>query len=74
MESDLREAQMKRCMAETALRIALVDHAKFASVYVATSLLPEEIDLLIVDNGLGEIIAARLMRPRSRSSTFDRNT
>ena len=55
MESDLREAQMKRAMAETALRkVALVDHAKFASVYVATSLLPEEIDLLIVDNGLGE--------------------
>ena len=53
MESDLREAQMKRAMAETALRkVALVDHAKFASVYVATSLLPEEIDLLIVDDGL----------------------
>ena len=55
MESDLREAQMKRAMAETALRkVALVDHAKFASVYVATSLLPEEIDLLIVDNGLAQ--------------------
>lgn len=55
MESDLREAQMKRAMAETALRkVALVDHAKFASVYVATSLLPEEIDLLIVDHGLEE--------------------
>lgn len=55
MESDLREAQMKRAMAETALRkVALVDHAKFASVYVATSLLPEEIDLLIVDNGLAK--------------------
>lgn len=55
MESDLREAQMKRAMAETAVRkIALVDHAKFAGVYVATSLLPEEIDLVIVDNGLSQ--------------------
>lgn len=55
MESDLREAQMKRAMAETAVRkIALVDHAKFASVYVATSLLPEEIDLVIVDTGLAQ--------------------
>ena len=55
MESDLREAQTKRAMAETATRkIALLDHAKFGRVYVATSLLPEEIDLLIADTGLGE--------------------
>ena len=55
MESDLREAQMKRAMAETATRrIAILDHAKFGHVYVATSLLPEEIDLLIGDTGLGE--------------------
>ncbi len=54
MESDLREAQTKRAMAETATRkIALLDHAKFGRVYVATSLLPEEIDLLIADTGLG---------------------
>jgi DeoR/GlpR family transcriptional regulator of sugar metabolism len=55
MESDLREAQMKRAMAETAARkIAMIDHAKFGEVYVATSLLPEEIDLLIVDDKLPE--------------------
>lgn len=55
MESDLREAQMKRAMAETAARkIALVDHAKFGEIFVATSLLPEEIDLLIVDQGLSK--------------------
>lgn len=55
MESDLREAQMKRAMAETAARkVALIDHAKFGDVFVATSLLPEEIDLLIVDKGLAE--------------------
>lgn len=53
MESDLREAQTKRAMAETAARkIALVDHAKFGDIFVATSLLPEEIDLLIVDKGV----------------------
>jgi len=55
MESDLREAQMKRAMAETASqKIALVDHAKFGHVYVATSLLPEELNLLIADTGLAE--------------------
>ena len=55
MESDLREAQMKRAMAETAVqKIALIDHAKFAQSYVATSLLPEEIDLLIADAALPE--------------------
>lgn len=55
MESDLREAQMKRAMAETAVqKIALIDHSKFAQSYVATSLLPEEINLLIADLGLNE--------------------
>jgi DeoR/GlpR family transcriptional regulator of sugar metabolism len=53
MESDLREAQMKRAMAETAAqKIALVDHGKFGAVFMATSLLPEEIDLLLTDTGL----------------------
>jgi DeoR/GlpR family transcriptional regulator of sugar metabolism len=53
MESDLREAQMKRAMAETAAqKVAMIDHSKFGNVFVATSLLPEEIDLLIVDNNL----------------------
>jgi DeoR/GlpR family transcriptional regulator of sugar metabolism len=53
MESDLREAQMKRTMAETAAqKIALVDHGKFGTVFMATSLLPEEIDLLITDAGV----------------------
>ncbi|MFO7635465.1 MAG: DeoR/GlpR family DNA-binding transcription regulator [Caldilinea sp.] len=55
MESDLREAQMKRAMAETAGRkVALLDHAKYGDTFVATSLLPEEIDLLIIDNKLPE--------------------
>jgi len=56
MESDLREAQMKRAMAENASRrVALLDHAKYGNTYVATSLLPEEIDLLLVDNRLPEV-------------------
>ena len=55
MESDLREAQMKRSMAETASqKIALIDHVKFGDVFVATSLLPEEIDLLIADTGVAD--------------------
>ena len=55
MESDLREAQMKRAMAETAIRkVALIDHAKFEESYVATSLLTEEIDLLIADVGISD--------------------
>ena len=55
MESDLREAQMKRAMAETAVqKVALIDHGKFAQSFVATSLLSEEIDLLIADAALGE--------------------
>ena len=53
MESDLREAQCKRAMAETAAqKIAMIDRSKFGHVFVATSLLPEEIDLLVVDSGL----------------------
>ena len=53
MESDLREAQCKRAMAETAAqKVAMIDRSKYGHVYVATSLLPEEIDLLIMDNGL----------------------
>jgi DeoR/GlpR family transcriptional regulator of sugar metabolism len=64
MESDLREAQLKRSMAMSAQRtIALVDHAKFDQPYTASSLLPEEIGLLISDTALAdrhqeEIIAA----------------
>ena len=55
MESDLREAQMKRAMAETAVqKIALIDHSKFAQSFVATSLLSEEIDLLLTDVTLSE--------------------
>ena len=53
MESDLREAQCKRAMAETAAQaVAMVDRSKFGHIYVATSLLPEEIDLLVVDSTL----------------------
>ena len=53
MESDLREAQMKRAMAENAgRRVALLDHAKYGETHVATSLLPEEINLLITDRKL----------------------
>ncbi|HQY90154.1 MAG: DeoR/GlpR family DNA-binding transcription regulator [Caldilinea sp.] len=61
MESDLREAQTKRAMAETAARkIALVDNAKFGDIFVATSLLPEEIDLLIVDSSLPDSLRKSL--------------
>lgn len=53
MESDLREAQLKRAMAQAAQKvIALVDHSKFGNVYIASSVLPEEIDCLLVDSGL----------------------
>jgi DeoR/GlpR family transcriptional regulator of sugar metabolism len=53
MESDLREAQLKRSMAQAAQRtIALVDHGKFGNAFTASSLLPEEIDLMISDTGL----------------------
>ncbi len=53
MESDLREAQLKRSMSQSAQRtIALVDHSKFGNPFTASSLLPEEIDLMISDTGL----------------------
>lgn len=53
MESDLREAQLKRAMAQAAQEvIALVDHSKFGHTYIASSVLPEEIDLLLVDQKL----------------------
>jgi DeoR/GlpR family transcriptional regulator of sugar metabolism len=53
MESDLREAQIKRAMAQAAQQaIALVDHAKFGHVYMASSVLPSELDRLIVDDGV----------------------
>ncbi len=55
MESDLREAQLKRSMAMAAQRtIALVDHSKFGEPYTASSLLPEEIDLLISNTTLAD--------------------
>ncbi len=52
-ESDLRDAQMKRAMVAVADRaIALADHTKFGQTYVASTVLPEEIDRLIMDAGL----------------------
>ena len=56
MESDLREAQLKRAMAQAAQHIvALVDRSKFGHVYMASSLLPEEINTLLVDQGIDEL-------------------
>ncbi|MCB0043854.1 MAG: DeoR/GlpR transcriptional regulator [Caldilineaceae bacterium] len=53
MESDLREAQIKRYMAQAAQRtFAIIDHSKFGGSYTASSLLPEEIDNMISDTGL----------------------
>lgn len=53
MESDLREAQLKRAMAQAAQQIvALVDHSKIGNVYIASSMLPEELDTLLVDSNL----------------------
>ena len=53
MESDLREAQLKRSMALTAQQVvALTDHTKMGDVFIASSLLPEEIDVLLTDSGL----------------------
>jgi DeoR/GlpR family transcriptional regulator of sugar metabolism len=53
MESDLREAQLKRAMAQAAQQIvALVDHSKIGNVYIASSMLLEEIDMLLVDSNL----------------------
>lgn len=55
MESDLREAQLKRAMAQAAQQVvALVDQSKFGHVYIANSILPEEIDTLLVDGGVPE--------------------
>jgi DeoR/GlpR family transcriptional regulator of sugar metabolism len=53
MESDLREAQLKRAMAQAAQQvIALVDHSKIGGVYIASSMLSNELHLLLVDNGI----------------------
>lgn len=53
MESDLREAQLKRAMGLAARQvIALVDHSKFDESFTASSMLPEEIDRLISDTDL----------------------
>ena len=55
MESDLREAQLKRAMGQAAQQVvALVDHTKLNHVYIASSLLPEEIDTLLVDQGVDQ--------------------
>lgn len=55
MESDLREAQLKRAMGQAAQQvIALVDTSKLGHTYIASSLLPEEIDTILVDNGVDE--------------------
>jgi DeoR/GlpR family transcriptional regulator of sugar metabolism len=55
MESDLREAQLKRAMAQAAQQVvALVDNSKLGHVYIASSLLPEEIDTILVDHGMDE--------------------
>lgn len=55
MESDLREAQLKRAMAQAAQQVvALVDHSKFGHVYIASSLLPEEIGTLVVDGSVDD--------------------
>jgi DeoR/GlpR family transcriptional regulator of sugar metabolism len=61
MESDLREAQLKRAMAQAAQNVvALVDHSKFGHVYIASSLLPEEIGTLLVDDRLDAAAQSRL--------------
>ena len=53
MESDLREAQLKRAMAQAAQQVvALVDQSKFGNIYIASSILPEEIDTLLVDGSV----------------------
>ena len=60
MESDLREAQIKRSMGQAAEQvIALVDHSKAGEKFLASSLLLEEVDHLISDSELpGEVNAA----------------
>ena len=53
MESDLREAQLKRAMAKAAQQVvALVENSKLGNVYMASSLLPEEIGTLLLDNSV----------------------
>ncbi len=53
MESDLREAQLKRGMAKAARQvIGLADHTKIGEVFIASSLLPDEMHTLITDQGL----------------------
>jgi DeoR/GlpR family transcriptional regulator of sugar metabolism len=55
MESDLREAQLKRIMAQAAQQVvALVDNSKFGHIYIASSLLPEEIDTILVDHAVDQ--------------------
>jgi DeoR/GlpR family transcriptional regulator of sugar metabolism len=62
MESDLREAQLKRAMAQAAQQtVALVDSSKVGHVYIASSLLPEEIDTLLVAPRMNEEIRASLV-------------
>ncbi len=62
MESDLREAQIKRSMAMAAQRtIALVDDSKFGQPFTASSLLPEEIDSIISNTALGEEYREKLI-------------
>jgi DeoR/GlpR family transcriptional regulator of sugar metabolism len=61
MESDLREAQLKRAMSQAAQQVvALVDNSKLGHVYIASSLLPEEIDTILVDYGMDEATRAAL--------------
>jgi DeoR/GlpR family transcriptional regulator of sugar metabolism len=62
MESDLREAQLKRSMATAAQRtIALVDHSKFEESFTASSLLPEEIDHIISNASLADEYREKLI-------------
>ena len=53
MESDLSEAQIKRAMGRAAGRvIGLADHSKVGEMYIASSMLLEEVDHLISDTRL----------------------
>lgn len=62
MESDLREAQLKRAMAQAAQQVvALVDHSKIGHVYIASSVLPDEIDTLLVDDNVDEATRSALL-------------
>jgi DeoR/GlpR family transcriptional regulator of sugar metabolism len=61
MESDLREAQLKRAMARAAQQVvALVDNSKFGHVYIASSVLPEELNLLLIDDGVPAVLRSDL--------------